>query len=325
MRIPVATITEEFAADIGFELSVAPYTSSTTKPVGRCPGACPLACIDPAKAVSATRAGALNAEHGQVPNQALPEVGVDGWIDVPASNHAQQRGPHGLFRFFGKLAPDVTAAVLDLAASQLPEIRTPVVDVMCGSGQPLSNPPSGAGHRLVSIATPLRCCTRTARRRASIPTRFTPLCTRFWSGVLTRDLLRLSAVSNERATRSGGLARPVGEPLPVWRSQSSDCQRHARSAFCSRCCYREPGASQWRVAGPAVSSSTQPQQQRTLWRTSGPRLSEQRSVPNVTCPRRWPKVTRANRLSRLLVPNSCSVIPRTLAFIASLQMSCVSN
>lgn len=72
-----------------------------------------------------------------VRNQGLPEVQVDDWIDVQASNRAQQRGPHGAFRFFGKLAPDVTAAVLDRAASLLPELRTPVVDVMCGSGTTL--------------------------------------------------------------------------------------------------------------------------------------------------------------------------------------------
>lgn len=71
--------------------------------------------------------------------QALPEVPHDGFIDVPASNAAQRRGAHGLFRYFGKLAPDVTKKVLELTIEELPENRGDalVVDVMCGSGTTL--------------------------------------------------------------------------------------------------------------------------------------------------------------------------------------------
>jgi DNA modification methylase len=69
--------------------------------------------------------------------QALPEVPHDGFIDVPGSNQAQQRGAHGLFRFFGKLAPDVTARVLDLTLAEVGHGEAPVVDVMCGSGTTL--------------------------------------------------------------------------------------------------------------------------------------------------------------------------------------------
>jgi site-specific DNA-methyltransferase (cytosine-N4-specific) len=69
--------------------------------------------------------------------QALPNVPHDGFIDVPGSNRAQQRGAHGLFRFFGKLAPDVTARVLDLALYEAGASDAPVVDLMCGSGTTL--------------------------------------------------------------------------------------------------------------------------------------------------------------------------------------------
>ncbi len=69
--------------------------------------------------------------------QALPEVPHDGFIDVPGSNRAQQRGAHGLFRYFGKLAPDVTARVLELAVAEVGHSEDPVVDVMCGSGTTL--------------------------------------------------------------------------------------------------------------------------------------------------------------------------------------------
>jgi len=69
--------------------------------------------------------------------QALPEVPHDGYIDVPGSNQAQQRGAHGLFRYFGKLAPDVTARVLDLAINEVGRSNAPVTDVMCGSGTTL--------------------------------------------------------------------------------------------------------------------------------------------------------------------------------------------
>src|SRR5680860_1661117 len=68
--------------------------------------------------------------------QAAPELPLTGTINVDASTPSQQRGAHGAFRYFGKLAPDVTGAVLD-AASELTEIRTPVVDLMCGSGTTL--------------------------------------------------------------------------------------------------------------------------------------------------------------------------------------------
>ena len=69
--------------------------------------------------------------------QALPDLHIDGEIDILSSNYNQQRQSHGLFRYFGKLAPDVTCAVLDNAVDILgnPE-HTHIVDVMCGSGQP---------------------------------------------------------------------------------------------------------------------------------------------------------------------------------------------
>lgn len=67
--------------------------------------------------------------------QALPSLIVDGEIDVTTSNHDQQRDSHGLFRFFGKLAPDVTACVLDVAAELLGNpCHVRLVDIMCGSG-----------------------------------------------------------------------------------------------------------------------------------------------------------------------------------------------
>ena len=69
--------------------------------------------------------------------QALPEVPHDGFIDVPGSNQSQQRGAHGLFRFFGKLAPDVTARVLDIAVTEAGTSDGLIVDVMCGSGTTL--------------------------------------------------------------------------------------------------------------------------------------------------------------------------------------------
>src|SRR4051812_37526114 len=71
--------------------------------------------------------------------QPLPSVPVDGYITIDSSNKAQARGPHGLFRYFGKLAPDVTGRVLDLAAEIVGRAhQSPlVVDVMCGSGTTL--------------------------------------------------------------------------------------------------------------------------------------------------------------------------------------------
>ncbi|HEU4904866.1 MAG TPA: hypothetical protein VFT19_01975 [Solirubrobacterales bacterium] len=63
-------------------------------------------------------------------------MALTGSIDVRSSNASQQRGPHGAFRYFGKLPPDVTGAVLD-AAAELTEVKTPVVDLMCGSGTTL--------------------------------------------------------------------------------------------------------------------------------------------------------------------------------------------
>lgn len=72
--------------------------------------------------------------------QPRPSVPVDGVITVSASNRAQQRGPHGAFRYFGKLAPDVTGRVLDLAADELGSSTTgpiSVIDTMCGSGTTL--------------------------------------------------------------------------------------------------------------------------------------------------------------------------------------------
>ncbi len=69
-------------------------------------------------------------------NQQAPALPFTGSIDVRTSNRAQQRGAHGAFRYFGKLAPDVTGAVLD-AASELTGIRSPIVDLMCGSGTTL--------------------------------------------------------------------------------------------------------------------------------------------------------------------------------------------
>ena len=69
--------------------------------------------------------------------QDAPAVSVDGYITIDASNKSQSRGPHGLFRYFGKLAPDVTGKVLDLALECAPDATGPVVDVMCGSGTTL--------------------------------------------------------------------------------------------------------------------------------------------------------------------------------------------
>lgn len=71
--------------------------------------------------------------------QPRPAVPVDGVITISTSNRAQQRGPHGAFRYFGKLAPDVTGRVLDLAANELGSKSGPVrvIDTMCGSGTTL--------------------------------------------------------------------------------------------------------------------------------------------------------------------------------------------
>lgn len=69
--------------------------------------------------------------------QARPALAIDGVIDVLNSNREQQRGPHGAFRYFGKLAPDVTGRVLDLAVQELGRPGGPVVDPMCGSGTTL--------------------------------------------------------------------------------------------------------------------------------------------------------------------------------------------
>ena len=70
--------------------------------------------------------------------QALPKIPVDDYITINASNKQQARGPHGLFRFFGKLPPDVTGRVLDLARDVAHlRGRGTVVDVMCGSGTTL--------------------------------------------------------------------------------------------------------------------------------------------------------------------------------------------
>lgn len=72
--------------------------------------------------------------------QSRPSVMVDGVITISTSNRAQQRGPHGAFRYFGKLAPDVTGRVLELAADELPSLdggAIRVIDPMCGSGTTL--------------------------------------------------------------------------------------------------------------------------------------------------------------------------------------------
>jgi hypothetical protein len=70
--------------------------------------------------------------------QARPALQPHGQLVVGASNNSQQRGAHGLFRYFGKLAPDVTGAVLDVAVGVLGRKPTgPVVDLMCGSGTTL--------------------------------------------------------------------------------------------------------------------------------------------------------------------------------------------
>jgi SAM-dependent methyltransferase len=68
--------------------------------------------------------------------QAAPQLPLTGTIHVDASTASQGRGAHGAFRFFGKLAPDVTGAVLDLAVAES-SLEGPVVDVMCGSGTTL--------------------------------------------------------------------------------------------------------------------------------------------------------------------------------------------
>lgn len=69
-------------------------------------------------------------------SQAAPALPLTGVVHVDASTQSQQRGSHGAFRYFGKLAPDVTGAVLDLA-TELVSVSTPVVDLMCGSGTTL--------------------------------------------------------------------------------------------------------------------------------------------------------------------------------------------
>lgn len=69
--------------------------------------------------------------------QALPEIPVDEVIDIASSNASQQRGTHGLFRYFGKLAPDVTGRVLDLCIERVKARQPSVVDVMSGSGTTL--------------------------------------------------------------------------------------------------------------------------------------------------------------------------------------------
>ena len=70
--------------------------------------------------------------------QAFPQLTVDGEIVVASSTASQSRGPHGAFRYFGKLAPDVTGAVLDLALTEIGNpARARVLDPMCGSGTTL--------------------------------------------------------------------------------------------------------------------------------------------------------------------------------------------
>jgi SAM-dependent methyltransferase len=70
-------------------------------------------------------------------NQALPNLVVDDMLDVAESNQKQQRGAHGAFRFFGKLAPDVTGRILDVARQLVGPKAQLLVDVMCGSGTTL--------------------------------------------------------------------------------------------------------------------------------------------------------------------------------------------
>lgn len=69
--------------------------------------------------------------------QPLPALALTGTIDIPNSNSRQQRGSHGAFRYFGKLAPDVTGHVLDLALGIVAQQDALVVDPMCGSGSTL--------------------------------------------------------------------------------------------------------------------------------------------------------------------------------------------
>lgn len=71
-------------------------------------------------------------------NQLAPDIQIDAALRIAASTKSQQRGQHGLYRYFGKLAPDVTGAVLDIAAGYLPSAEcVTVVDPMCGSGTTL--------------------------------------------------------------------------------------------------------------------------------------------------------------------------------------------
>lgn len=62
---------------------------------------------------------------------------VDAVIDVAKSNQSQQRGAHGVFRYFGKLAPDVTAVLLREALSVGELQGGRILDPMCGSGTTL--------------------------------------------------------------------------------------------------------------------------------------------------------------------------------------------
>lgn len=97
--------------------------------------------------------------------QAAPELPLDGYVDVSTSNHHQQRGSHGLFRYFGKLAPDATGAILDLALAHT-ERRGLVIDLMSGSGTTLVE---AANRGLPSVGTdvnPVACLYASCKTRA---------------------------------------------------------------------------------------------------------------------------------------------------------------
>jgi SAM-dependent methyltransferase len=99
--------------------------------------------------------------------QPRPALPIDGTITIASSNKSQQRGPHGAFRYFGKLAPDVTARVLDLSAELVqPSSAIRVVDLMCGSGTTLIEA-SERGWRSTGVdVNPVACLYATAKTRA---------------------------------------------------------------------------------------------------------------------------------------------------------------
>jgi site-specific DNA-methyltransferase (cytosine-N4-specific) len=99
--------------------------------------------------------------------QPRPALPVDDVIIINSSNKSQQRGPHGAFRYFGKLAPDVTGRVLDLAAEHA-QLTGPVrvVDLMCGSGTTLIEASDRGWSSIGVDVNPVACLYATAKTRS---------------------------------------------------------------------------------------------------------------------------------------------------------------